>query len=118
MSQVPDQLGPGEQHDAHVQGEALDRPIPHGDQPVMERDHTGAEHQAVELPSVDRVDSEADVHRRDVLRRTGTDGDELRPVRLDDQLPEHRLDGSAQDLQRETTFDPAQDNAGPQSDKS
>jgi hypothetical protein len=118
MSQVPDQLGPGEQRDAHVQGEALDRPIPHGDQPLSEHDHTGAEHQAWELPPVNRADIEAEVHRRDVLRRTGTDGDALRPVRIDDQLPEYRLDKNAQELQRETTFDPAQDNAGPQSDKS
>ncbi len=118
MSHQSNLPGPGEENEAHIQGEAPDRPMPHGELPVTSSDHTDFERRTQEMKPISRIEPDVDMHRRDVLRRTGTDIDALRPVRLQSDLPEQRLDQSAHDLQRETRFDPAQDNAGPQSDKS
>ena len=114
MNRQPDHPDPGEQKETHIQGEAPERHTPQGEQPS----NASIEPRTLDMPPVNQTDVDADNHRRDVLRRTGTDLDAMRPVSASDDLPEHRLDQSAHDLHRETRFDPAQDNAGPQSDKS
>ncbi|MBN1566100.1 MAG: hypothetical protein JXA10_19835 [Anaerolineae bacterium] len=116
--------GPGEHNTPPTSGEASDRVTPQGDLAAFSAECRDCEHierherRALEMPAVSHPDSEANLHRRSVLRRTGTDHDAIHAVRTSDDLPEHRLDQSAHDLQRETRFDPAQDNVGPQSDKS
>jgi hypothetical protein len=124
MTYLSDLPGPGEHKDQPVAGETSDRPTPHGDPSAISSERSDCEQgerherRTLEMPAVSLADTDADSHRRDVLRRTGTEKDAIRPVRPADDLPENRLDQSAHDWQRETRFDPAQDNAGPQSDKS
>lgn len=50
---------------------------------------------------------------QNAIRRTSTDRDALPVVRLTGDMPERRLDHSADDFPRETLFDPAQDDTGP-----
>lgn len=115
MKHESDRPEPGEhRHEHQLRGETVDYPSAPDALPtpgVIDRRRT------MDLPKVNLVDLTVDrAQAPDVTRRTGTERDGLRPVQVGGET-EDRLDRTAHDLQRETRVDPAQDNAGPQSDK-
>lgn len=111
---------PGEhRHEDQLHGEEVEHLIASGElPPATVPDRLQPDRlQTMELPQVSLSDGVEDhTPHRDDMRRTGTERDGMRPVQVGGET-EDRLDHTAHDLQRETRFDPAQDNAGPQSDK-
>ncbi|HVO70258.1 MAG TPA: hypothetical protein VMT24_09440 [Aggregatilineaceae bacterium] len=119
MTKQPDIPGPGEPVGPdNLQAEAVHGPIPDGEvlhpDPLWDRFRRTLELRPARW---DETGDSPDKDWHSEIRRTGTDRDALQAVGAADDAPELRLDHSADDLQRETTFDPAQDNSGPQSDK-
>jgi hypothetical protein len=119
MTKQPDVPGPGEPVGPdNLQAEAAHGPIPDGE--VLRPDPTWDRcRRTLELRPVrgNETGESPEYDWQSVIRRTGTDHDALQAVGAADDAPELRLDHTADDLQREATFDPAQDNSGPQSDK-
>lgn len=102
------------QAEAHTAG-----PIPDGEIPPVTAPATDAPPDLIEPVRNQRryePHETPDASGQDRVRRTGTDGDAL-PVIVVGTNTEQRLDRSLVSLQRETVFDPAQDNAGPQADQ-
>jgi len=119
MTKKPDVPGPGEPAGPNnLQAEAGNGPVPEGEIPRSnlspDRGPRPPEQQAVRW---DETGDASDYDWPSVIRRTGTDRDALQAVGAAVDAPEPRLDHTADDLQREATFDPAQDDSGPQSDK-
>jgi hypothetical protein len=118
MTKQPDVPGPGEPVGPNnLQAEAANGPIPDGEAP---RDPSqDRRRRTVELRLVrwDETGDSPECDWQSMIRRTGTDRDMLPAVGAQEDAPELRLDHTADDLQREATFDPAQDDSGPQSDK-
>lgn len=115
-SDIPD---PGEDATPdELQAETSPGPVPDGATPdripVPDRRRLTHEMAPVNLA----VAGDASEGREDERHRTSTDGDGLASVRVSDgPATEHRLDRSAADDHREPVFDPAHDDAGPQSDQ-
>ncbi len=110
--------GPGEQVDPNVKsGEAPGDPIPDGDMPRVQTARDACRQTQdlipVALPAFDAARDGTDGARK---RRTGTDRDAYAVIPPSTHATERQRDHSPGD-QRETVFDPAQDNPGPQSDK-
>jgi hypothetical protein len=118
MTKQPDVPGPGEPVGPNnLQAEAANGPIPEGE--VPRKSPSQDRRRPLELRAVrwNETGDAPEYDRQSVIRRTGTDRDALQAVGAMDDAPELRLDHTADDLQREATFDPAQDDSGPQSDK-
>lgn len=113
MAEHPDIPGPGEYNDSDsIQAETHTGPIPNGDMVVYDPRRTQ------ELVAVSAWVAEGEQQTgEDVRRRTGTDLDGLRPVRVKAHATEQRLDRSAPNNQREISLDPVHDDSGPQSDQ-
>ena len=114
MVKQPDLAGPGEQLDPNMgPGELPSIPIADGDLP-----HTTAERaSSTPAPSTPQpVGDQREGAENDPRQRIGTERGAFATTTPFDYATEQRRDRSAGDL-RETVFDPAQDNAGPQSDK-
>lgn len=110
--------GPGEQVNPNAEsGETHSNPIPDGDLPRVCAVHTPRT-QTQELSPVALHASEdvRDGTDRTRQHRTSTDSDVYEVMTPSTYPTEQQRDRSAGD-QRETVFDPAQDNAGPHSDK-
>jgi hypothetical protein len=119
MTKKPDVPGPGEPVGPNnLQAEAGSSLIPDGDIPRTDQS-PDRRPRPPELQPVrwDETGDSSDYDWPSVIRRTGTDRDALQTVGAPVDAPEPRLDHTADDLQREATFDPAQDDSGPQSDK-
>ena len=117
MTDKPDSQGPGEEQAGFNYFEAEPRPvvIPEGEMPDIEPVPASVR-KTVEVPPVTIGDGpEAGANL--AIRRTSTDRDALEAVHINGGDAEPRQDVSAADDQREETFDPAQDNSGPQSDQ-
>lgn len=118
MSDQPNVPGPGEQEaPEHIHAETHANPIPDGALPGVDP-RQDQRRRSQDLPAVDLREAhepvESEVQR--VLRRTSTDLDRLSAARAGVDT-EDRVDHTLQDALRETVFDPAQDDAGPQSDQ-
>jgi hypothetical protein len=113
MGEHPDIPGPGEHNDSDsIQAESNSGPVPTGD--IYSCDPRRTQ----ELPAVVTWASEGEQKvGEDLRRRTGTDLDALRPVRVKSHATEQRLDRSAPNNQREISLDPVHDDSGPQSDQ-
>ena len=99
--------GPGEHGEpANVPGEALGRPIPVGDAPVIER-AADPSRLTQELQPIDSREGErtSEYNPHSLKHRTGTDHDARPVIRAQDDLTEQRLDRSAHDLHRENAFE-------------
>jgi hypothetical protein len=97
--------GPGEQPDSQLHPDT----IPH---PVLEGEYPAPLSRPLESPLLPwQGISSGD--GRDLRRSTSTDRDALPAVQLGRDMPERRLDHSADDMPRESSFDPAQDDSGP-----
>lgn len=119
MADHSDHLGPGEQTDPDTSpGEAHNAPTPDGHLPrgCSDSDPRAQAHETTLVAQRKDQDSR-DSAECAPKRRTGTDRDGYETVTPFDHALEQRRDHSAGDLLRETVFDPAQDNTGPQSDK-
>jgi hypothetical protein len=112
MTRWPDVPGPGECPDpANRQEEIPGEAIPEGEMPDLDVRRRTLEMAPILAPRTEEGSDTPDT------RRTSTDGDAVQSVAAHADDTEQRLDRSAHDLHRETTFDPAQDDAGPPSDK-
>lgn len=112
MSKQLEMPGPGERAEpAHLQPEATCGPIPDGEL-------TWTAYRAIATPgaSAGHAEDAPSSDRRAALQRTGTDCDAPPTFRGYDPMSEQRVDRSADDLQRESAFDPAQDDVSPQSE--
>lgn len=119
MADRSEHTGPGEQTDPVTgPGEAHNAPIPDGNLPPAssEVELCVSAHETT-LVIQHKHDDARDSAEYAPKRRTGTDRDGYESVTPFDHAIEQRRDHSAGDLLRETAFDPAQDNAGPHSDK-
>lgn len=118
MANHPDHPAPGEQTDPAARpGESHNVTIPDGDtRHAYPEDDQGVvtQNRASAVPH-DHEDAR-DSAESMTIRRTSTDRDGIAAVPRFTHATEQRRDHSAGDT-RETVFDPAQDNAGPQSDK-
>lgn len=103
--------GPGEQSESYLRPESASGPIPEGEMlppsDVLARFPEMASKPRQEISNPYGSDS------RDMRRSTSTDRDAMPIVRTNHDVPERRLDHSADDLPREASFDPAQDDSGP-----
>jgi hypothetical protein len=112
----PDYQGPGEDVAPDgMQAEASDGPIPNGE--MLGADPAQDPRRfTLEMRPVDNHEP-SEIEENRVLRRTGTDSDALRSVRVTPIDSEQRCDNSADNDRRENMLDPAQDDVGPQSDQ-
>ncbi len=117
MAGYPDSQGPGEHvGPCNLQGEAASGPSPDGEIPGNEMSREARAFPA-KLPVRDASMIVGDAADPQVaLPRTGTDLEAVAMERGEPGAPEDRLDQSVEQVPRETVFDPAQDDAGPQPD--
>ncbi len=118
MAEHPEFPGPGEHAGPdHIEAEAHSGPVPDGEMPGIDPDRD-QRRRTLELSAVQVPDEGREVRQQSALRRTGTENDDLPRIHPRSAATEQRQDRSVTDGQREDTFDPAQDNAGPQSEQS
>lgn len=118
MANHPDHPAPGEQADPAARpGEPHNVTIPDGDmRHVYSEDDQDVVIQNRAFGAPHGHEDARDSAESMTIRRTSTDRDGIAAVTRVTHATEQQRDHSAGDT-RETVFDPAQDNAGPQSDK-